>query len=91
MISVLTSGKKVARKKYDCSASEWLSNIGDLRDYTFTFYEWRQIIKARDNDWKISPGDLYLYQRNKYEGNFYTFRAIPEIHDICIKYDYYEL
>ena len=31
-----------------------------------------------------------IHQTAKYEGQIYTFKAIPEIHKICVEYDVYD-
>lgn len=80
-----------ARKLYSCMASEWIVN-GDLHE-TFrccTWEEKKDIIRARRNNWQIHPGQKYLRQAMIWEGMLGTFRAIPEMHNICVKYDLYE-
>lgn len=92
MIETLKQTMLKARKNHDCMACEWINNAGvPLRGYTFTFSEWRALINARENNWQIQKGDLYLNQRNIDCGDIFTFKAIPAIHDICIKYDYYDV
>lgn len=54
----------------------------------FTFAELRQIVKARKKGWKILKGEKYIRQTCKND-HIYAFKAIPEIHKICIKYDMY--
>jgi hypothetical protein len=81
---------KAARKSYDCMASEWFSNVDSLRDYAFTFSEWRAILTARNNGWKILKGEPYIRQFCKEDSEPYVFIAIPAIHAICLKYDYYQ-
>lgn len=85
--------KHIARKEYTCNASEWIDNgevLKNLCDYDFTFAELRQMVKARNNDWCILPGQEYIKQIGKHEGCFYVWRAIPAIHAICLKHDIYE-
>ena len=79
-----------ARKQYDCMACDWLFNMG-IREsgIKFTFSEYRSIIKAKQNNHKIQVGENYLYQFNVDGGDNWSFRAIPEIHKICLKYDLY--
>jgi hypothetical protein len=80
---------KAARSEYHCGACEWI-DFHSLRDYTFTFPEWRALLKARNNNQMICKGDSYIRQRNKSGSDIWTFKAIPEIHAICLKYGYYE-
>lgn len=54
-----------------------------------TFTEKRQIVKAKQNRWKILKGNKYIRQSVKYEGRIYTFKAIPDMHKLCLKYDWY--
>lgn len=83
----------VARKTYTCDASEWLHN-GDLRGFIYdckpTYAELRAIAKAKRNCWRIVLGQEYIKEVGRYQGDFYTWRAIPEIDAICRKYNLYE-
>jgi hypothetical protein len=80
----------VAKKQHDCMASEWivnaLSDIVGMCNYS----EKRELVKARRNKWKILPGQKYLRQAMVWGGSLGTFKAIPEMHCICVKYDIYE-
>jgi hypothetical protein len=81
----------IARKVHHCMASEWIIN-GDLHE-TFrccTWEEKKDIIRAKRNNWKIQPGQKYMRQAMVWEGKLGTFKAIPEMHDICIEYDLYQ-
>jgi hypothetical protein len=80
-----------AKKVHNCMASEWIVN-GDLHE-TFRCCDWqekRAIIRARRNKWRIQRGQKYMRQAVIWEGVFCTFKAIPEMHDICVKYDLYQ-
>lgn len=91
MTQLISQKEPKARKNYNCMASEFIRNCGNLRGLTFTFSEWRAIISARNNNWEVKKGEIYIRQYCEYEGRTYSFIAIPEIHKICIKYDYYEI
>lgn len=80
---------KHSRKDSECQACEWINNSMSKWGNPFTFTEWRAIVKARLNKWIIKKGDPYLLQVNVNSDGLYTFKAIPEIHAICIKYDIY--
>lgn len=88
--------KPKARKSYDCMACEWLlsQTTSDLRrlfdEFRFTFTEKRQIINAYNNNYKIIKGQYYIRQTLVDNGQFTQFMAIPEIHEICCKYEIYE-
>ncbi len=70
-------------------ACEWISNCMGRNGNPFNFTEWRAIVKAWHNKWMIKKGEPYVYQVLKNSDGFYVFKAIPEIHAICIKYDIY--
>jgi len=89
MIEMLSNNTLVARKEYCCDASDWLLNEG-INGFGFSFAELREIVIARRNGWKIKKGEKYIRQRGKYDGDLYTFKAIPAIHKICLKYNLYE-
>ncbi len=90
MIELLSESNPKARKDDNCMACDWIINT-DLQDIPLTFADLRLIVKAGRSGWKIRKGDMYLKQPVKFEGEIRTFRAIPEIHDICIKYDLYQV
>ncbi len=88
MITVLSESSHIAAKDHHCSACEWIGEI--LHDIPFTFAERRAIVKARKNGWIIKKGERYIVQNGVQDGEFYVFKAIPAIHEICIEYDIYE-
>ena len=87
MVEVIHSSEPIARKDYPCEASYFIREGGTL-DY-MTFSEKRVFARAKSQAFKIIKGQKYMRQFNKYEGDTYTFRAIPEVHSICAKYDLY--
>jgi len=86
---ILRDSKPVARKEYDCEASDWLLN-SNMGEEDMTPEEWQTIKNAEAERFKILPGRLHVSQAGIYEGEFYTFRARIDINDICLKYDIYE-
>jgi hypothetical protein len=78
-----------AKKVHECMASEFICNYG-INGYGYSFAELRVIAKAKKNGYKILAGQGYLRQACKLDGEIYTFRAIPEMHKICLKHDHYE-
>jgi hypothetical protein len=88
-IIVLSSSCPVARKDYSCDSWEWLSNAWPLGDF-LSFTEMRKVVKAKRNSYKIKKGDRYFKQTGLYDGEFYTFRAIPDLNEICMKHDIYD-
>lgn len=91
-MTLLSEEHLTASKDYDCDASIWITEGNLEREYgLFTFSELRSLVKAKNNGWKIKKGEKYTIQICKnHKAKSYTFRAIPEIHNICIKYDLYE-
>lgn len=88
MIETISHREPIARKDYPCMASEFLRDLGFCRS-PLTFSELRKVVVARRNGWMIKKGTPYVYQFNKYDGDRYVFRAIKDIHEICLKYDVY--
>jgi hypothetical protein len=85
----LKSEIHTARKNYRCDACNWLEIEELRRNFHLTISEWRSIIKARNNGYKILKGEKYEYNVNIQDGDFQVFRCIPEINDICLKYELY--
>ena len=90
MIRVLSEQTPTARKEHECMASEFIYNLG-INGCGYSFAELRIIAKAKRNKYKIIKGQKYIRQNNKYNGELYAFKAIPEMHEICLKHDLYEV
>ena len=88
MTIVLRNSSPRARKNYICGASEWITNCDVWDECTFT--EKKSIVLAKKDNWRIKKGDIYLEQINIWCGDFNVFKAIPAMHEICLKYDLYE-
>lgn len=88
MTDLLRELNPKARKNYPCQASEWIFNMFEPEDFTFS--EKRDLVRARRNGFKIHKGEDYTYQSLVDAGEFSTFRAITALHEMCIKYDIYE-
>lgn len=85
MTDCVLSDKLVkARKDYNCDATIYLREYGDYDMFTL---EEMEIINNTNG--KIKKGETYRKVVGKFEGELYTFRAIPEIDDICLKYELY--
>lgn len=84
-IIVLREALPIAKKDHRCSACVWIMEL--ICEYDFTFAELREIVKARKNGWRINAGEEYIKQINICDGDFYVYKAIPAIHEICIKND----
>ena len=90
MITVLSESNPKARKHHTCDACIWLLNGDGWNGMGFSISELRSISRAKRNKWKIVPGQKYLRQNNIYDGELYTFKAIPEIDAICKNHDLYD-
>jgi len=88
MVEVISEERPTARKSHHCMACEWL-NQDQIITWGLTFSEYRTYIKASRNRFRIQPGDTYIRQTNKQDGRIITFKAIPEIHAICVRVDAY--
>jgi len=88
MITVLSESEPVARKEHYCDAAQWILSQG-INGMDFTMNEKRILVKARRNKWKIVKGQKYIRQNNIQDGVIYTFKCIPELHQICLDNDLY--
>ena len=89
MITVLSESNPKAIKEHECMACDFILAQG-VDGFGYSRDELRLIAKARKNKYKIQVGQKYIKQNNVFDGEFYTFKAIPEMHEICIKHDLYE-
>ena len=89
MVTALSESEPVARKEHRCDACDWVLRHG-WHGMGLTFSELRSIAKAKSNNWRIVKGQKYLRQTNIQDGELRTFKAIPEIHAICLAHDYYD-
>jgi hypothetical protein len=70
-------------------ASDWLEHAWPLGDF-LSFSEMREVVKAKRNGYRIRKGQQYVKQTGIYEGELVTFKAIPALHDICLRHDLYD-
>ena len=90
MITVLSQSTPTATKEHECDACEFILSAG-VHGYGYSFSELRLIAKAKRQGYKIQKGQKYLKQKNICDGEIYTFKAMPEIHQICLDHDHYEM
>lgn len=88
MITVIHESTPVARKQYRCDACERI--IDAVNDGRFTFAEYRKIVRAKRQGWQIQPGQKYVKQFNTDGRDVWTYRAIPEMHELCIEHDLFD-
>jgi hypothetical protein len=101
MTQLITAQARKARKPhrddsadYIIEAMDWIrtgalwgGRVGEKRYLTFS--ELRTIAQLKANNWMIQPGQVYTKQWNKQDGRTFTFKSLPIILKICIKYGLY--
>ena len=87
MFELISETTRKARKQYNCMAWDWLCNV--IRDGILTEFELGRIAAHRAHGFKIDVNDEYYCATMKGDNGIYTFRAIPDLHKICIKHDLY--
>lgn len=88
MVTVLSELHPIAQKHYQCQACRTI--IEYMHEDDFTPDELEAWNRAKANSFRIIPGQRYLQQNNTDGGPPYTWRAIPEIYDICAKYELFD-
>jgi len=86
----LAERQPIARKEYVCDACQFLFDTGLINDGLFSIREYRMIVQAKRNGYKIKKGQQYIKQITADGGKIFTYRAIPEIHDLVVKHGLYE-
>lgn len=76
-----------ARKDYRCEACDYIREL--IGEGVFTFSDMRKIVEVKRKGWKILKGERYMKCQGKWDGEFEVFRAVPEMNDLCHKYDLY--
>lgn len=87
-MTILRDTTRIARKHHNCGAWEWYCRVG-LGDDEFEADDLLVIQAVRADKGKILPGTRYIYQTSVDGDGFCDFRARPEMHAICIKYNLY--
>lgn len=101
MVTAIKDQMREARKKHPddsayfiIEAMDWIRHGSLPYDYVgkherLTFTELRAIAQLKANNWMIMPGQAYIKQWNKMDGEHYTFKTLPHIYKICVKYKLY--
>lgn len=91
MVQLIAAQARKARKDHHDDSAEFILEALDyLRSCgKLKFGELRAIAELKANNWKIKRGQVYTKQFNKTEGQTYTFKTLPIILKICIKYKLY--
>lgn len=88
---IIQETKPIARKKYVCEACIWFEGyvLNGFFEIPIKLSEAKLWIKAERENYAILPGTQYIKQRQIVDGDFFTFRARPEIDALCRKYELY--
>lgn len=81
MRTLLRHEYQIARKDYNCDGCRDLLYVG-VDGMGLTISELREVVKAKRQQYKILPGQRYLKQVTVDNGTIYTWRCLPEIHEI---------
>jgi len=87
-MSLLRSETRKARKRHNCDAWEHYCN-SSYGDNEFTPDELEVIKGVQSDGGQILPGMQYVYQSSVDADGFCEFRARPDMHAICLKYNLY--
>lgn len=90
-IQVINEGVvKKARKDHECGASLFIrDHVHELSWLKLKFSELREVVRMKNNGWKIKKGDSYIWQFNNNHGDVYLFKANKTIHEICVRHGLY--
>lgn len=88
MSIVISESRPVARKHYECNACLFLRDaLADGLELPYS--EAKHVVRARQNNWRIVPGQQHIKIFGKDGGEAYSIRCIIEIDRLCQKYDLY--
>lgn len=87
---LISESQPRAMKIHGCRACEAILEAG-LKQFVrqIPFSEKRIVAKARQDNWDIQIGEIYLDQVCKYDGDIYHFRSKIDMDILVRKYDYY--
>ena len=86
---IKSKAHKAKFDRHDDSAEFIIEAMDWIRHARLSFHELRAIAKLKSNNWNIKKGEVYVQQFCKKDGYKYTFRTLPKILRICIKYKLY--
>ncbi len=87
---LIKQSEHIARKVYRCEAFINLINMSGDFTAEWTDLERKAFEDAKKNKGQIQKGQKYIRQFGEDEGEAWEIMLIPELHAICVKYDYYE-
>lgn len=85
MVECIRSSVSRSKIERPCDLSEHVGNIDFPRD-VLSFGEIRILVSYHRNKRRIMPGELYVRQFNKYEGDAYTWIAHKGIFDLLCRH-----
>jgi len=90
-ITTIRITKRIAKKQYDCDASEWIANYSGLSDlmddYNMPFSDRRKLAIMNQERYKIFPGTEYEEHIFIQDGEFCYTKGRLDAIEICAKYD----
>lgn len=90
MTQLISQKEPVARKNYRCMAYDWIKDQG-WAEGDYTLEEAKAIEQMKGRGGMIEKGEKYIRQFCVNGGDSWTWKANKEMHDICLKYDMYEV
>jgi hypothetical protein len=85
-ITVIRQSEHRSKKERYCGLSEHVGEV-DFPRGKLSFSEIKSLVIYQRNKRKIMPGDIYVSQFNKYEGETYTWLAKKDIYNLLCKHD----
>lgn len=78
----------IARKDYHCQASEFVRDCWNDADISsLPQVEQDAFALAKLHNFRILKGERYIKQISIYDGSYGIFRGIPDMVDLCHKYE----
>jgi len=95
---VLSETYPTARKTYECNSCLFIfegfgNNLKEFFNYyKLTLTEKKQVLTAKNNKYQIRAGEKYIRQTliDESSKDFFCVKSIPEVHNICCKYNLYQ-
>lgn len=79
-----------ARKAYRCDACHWWDRSGYGIADCETEEQKHALEEAQANGWKIHPGQKYLRVTGIQDGELVTYRARPDMDELCTALDIFD-
>lgn len=79
-----------AKRDYHCDASDAVRELLSCGHVGYTREEFEAISDAQSKGWRIKKGEKYIYQFIVDEHDSWSIRAIPAMHDLCVKFKLFD-